>query len=596
MTQPNLLKLAKQGDPQAIEALLNRSLHSKGITAKAYLTENGRLKILLESSQVPAKSLFNAIRKKLISLEIESINQVKIYGRKTGNKHSDWQQEFELVKSIDSGTISEVNSSANLPENKAEILTASPDSIELINQPIQSQENEQNLLSLKQYTLSWIAWVFPVYLVSQIPRLGGNLILSRLLAPELFGLMALAYIFLNGVQSFSNISVGDSIIQNKRGDDPNFLNTAWTIQVIRGFFIGFCCLVIAWPVANFYDKPGQAISFLWLLPLVGITQIIEGFNSTALLTLSRHMKFRKLVIFRLGLQVISLTVMCTIAWFNHNIWALIVGDFVSALVGVVWSHRLIPGVRNSFFWEKAAAKSIFSFGKWILIATAIALLTNQADQLILPKLPSFEFEILGVYNIAITLGSLIVPQLINIFISQVLFPFFSKQAELSRENLRLKIIKPRWLLLIGGAVFLTITIGFGDLIIFALYDERYSQAAWMLPILSLGFWPTILYTTINSVIWAIGQPRYSAYGQILKLIFIVIGLPIGFFLGKLFGFVIAVALSEIAVYGIITYGSWRERLTVIDQDIRATALLIGLIALVFIGRVIFGIGLPIINV
>lgn len=118
----------------------------------------------------------------------------------------------------------------------------------------------------------------------------------------------------------------------------------------------------------------------------------------------------------------------------------------------------------------------------------------------------------------------------------------------------------------------------------------------MLPILSLGFWPTILYTTINSVIWAIGQPRYSAYGQLLKVIFICIGLPIGFFLGKLVGFVIAVALSELTVYGIITYGSWRERLTVIDQDIRATALLIGLIALIFIGRVIFGIGLPIINV
>ncbi|WP_256875080.1 hypothetical protein [Nostoc sp. C052] len=34
MTQPNYLKLAKQGDAQAIGILINRSLQPKGINAK----------------------------------------------------------------------------------------------------------------------------------------------------------------------------------------------------------------------------------------------------------------------------------------------------------------------------------------------------------------------------------------------------------------------------------------------------------------------------------------------------------------------------------------------------------------------------------
>lgn len=58
---------------------------------------------------------------------------------------------------------------------------------------------------------------------------------------------------------------------------------------------------------------------------------------------------------------------------------------MSALVQLVWSHRLIPEVRNRFVWEKAAAKSIFSFGKWIFILTAVAFLAMQAARLIAGK-------------------------------------------------------------------------------------------------------------------------------------------------------------------------------------------------------------------
>ncbi len=77
---------------------------------------------------------------------------------------------------------------------------------------------------------------------------------------------------------FSDIGIKPSIIRSSRGDDPNFLNTAWTLQVIRecGLWIG-CCL-IAWPVSRFYDNQ----ELLWLIPTVGLTTIISGFNSTSL--------------------------------------------------------------------------------------------------------------------------------------------------------------------------------------------------------------------------------------------------------------------------------------------------------------------------
>lgn len=85
-----------------------------------------------------------------------------------------------------------------------------------------------NMSSLKKLAIRGMVWTVAGYGASQILRLGSNLILTRLLFPELFGLMTLVNIFITGLHLFSDIGVGPSIIQNKRGDDPVFLNTAWT--------------------------------------------------------------------------------------------------------------------------------------------------------------------------------------------------------------------------------------------------------------------------------------------------------------------------------------------------------------------------------
>jgi O-antigen/teichoic acid export membrane protein len=441
--------------------------------------------------------------------------------------------------------------------------------------------------SLKQYFIRWIAWVIPGYGVSQILRLGSNLILTGLLMPEFFSLMALVSFPFIALQSLFNIGLSPSIIQNKHGDEPNVLNTAWTMQVIHGVALWFFSLLIAWPMATFYEEP----QLLWLIPVFGLGIVIYGFHSTSLLTLRRHMEFRKLTIFEVGVQAISLTVMISWAWFNHSIWALVAARLVSEIVGLVWSYRLIPGVRNRFAWDKAAAKSIFTFGKWIWMMTALVFLAEKAENLIWEKLVSS--AMLGVYGVAFKLAeALLFLGLIQGFNDAVIFPFLSRQAELPRERLCSKIMQLRWFLLVAGAIFLTLGIGLGDLLVSLLYNETYAQAAWILPILSLGFWPTILIATINPVLFAIGQPRYAAFGQLLQLIFVVIGLPVGFHLGGFVGAVIAVALSALPVYAAITYGSWRERLTLLVQDIRATLLLIGLITVVLIGRFLCGWGLP----
>ncbi|NEP57826.1 MAG: oligosaccharide flippase family protein [Symploca sp. SIO2G7] len=440
--------------------------------------------------------------------------------------------------------------------------------------------------SIRKKAIIGSLWTVAGFGAGQVLRFGSNLILTRLLVPELFGVMTLVNIFIIGLQLFSDTGVGPSIIRNKRGNEPIFLNTAWTLQVIRGFILWLGSLLLTWPVAQFYNKP----QFLWLVPVAGLTTIITGFESTSRFTLNRNLAVRELAIFELGSQAISVGVMIIWALFSPSIWALVGGNIVSASIKVVWSHRLIPGYSNRFAWDKEVAQELFSFGRWIFISTALTFLSAQSDRLTLGKLISD--ELLGVYSIAFNLAQL--PRaVIGAVGGKVIFPAFAKSADLPRAELRAKILKNRKLIVFPTAFALAVLVSFGDLVILTLYDDRYTKASWMLPILALGIWPILLTNTIDGSLLAIGKSQYGALGFFCKFIFVVVGVPLGFFWKQELGAVTVIALNDLPLYAVISYGLWREGLNSTVQDILATLALLALIAIMITGRSIFGFGLPI---
>jgi O-antigen/teichoic acid export membrane protein len=440
--------------------------------------------------------------------------------------------------------------------------------------------------SEKKLAIKGAAWTIVSYGGSQILRFGSNLILTRLLLPELFGLVGLAYVFIVGVHLFSDIGLGPSIIQNKRGEDPEFVNTAWTMQIIRSFFVWLCLMLVTWPVANFYEKP----DLLWLIPVISLNTLIGGFNSTAIFSLNRKMSVKQVVIFEFGTQIISTTVMIVWACLSPSIWAILAGGLSGSLVELIWSHFLITGKSNRFAWDRSAVKEIFSYGKWIFLSTVLFFLCSQADRLVLAKI--FDLTMLGIYGIAFTLSDM--PRQVIIAIGgKVIFPSISMLADLPRDELRAKILKNRNLILIPLAIGLAIFVSFGDQLILILYRKEYVAASWMLPILALGIWHTTLHNLMSSCLLAIGKSQYGALGNFATFLSISIGIPIGYhFMGNL-GAVIAVAVGDIPTYLVITYGLWKEGLSCFWQDIKLTALFLSVLATILVCRFYLGGGLPI---
>lgn len=438
--------------------------------------------------------------------------------------------------------------------------------------------------SLKKLAVQGAVWTTLGYGAGQLLRLVSNLILTRLLMPEIFGLMALVSVFITGLYLFSDIGVLPSIIRHERGDDPKFLNTAWTVQAIRGITLWICSLIIAFPVAHFFEEPQLSK----LIPVVGLSAVISGFNSTSLATLNRHMAIKKLSIFEFFSQLISLIFTIALAYFIRTVWALVAGNLISTAITMIGSHFLIPGQRNRFAWDKETLTELFTFGRWIFISTIMSFLAGQTDRLMLGKL--LPIEVLGIYTIAFTFAD-IQRSIIQRINSKVLFPAISKRvAELPRATLREKLLEKRRIILLGLVAIITCFFNFGDLLIYVLYDQRYQDAGWMLPILAVGLWPLLLHITINPVLYAIGKPLYVALGNFFKFLYMLTVVPFSYFHMGIFGVILAIAFNDLPSYVVINYGLWREKFSSFKQDFLATILMIASVGLVAAARYMLGFG------
>jgi O-antigen/teichoic acid export membrane protein len=398
------------------------------------------------------------------------------------------------------------------------------------------------------------AWTIMGYGGGQAIRLASNLILTRILFPEAFGLMALVTVFIMGLVMFSDVGIGPSILQNKRGDDPEFLNTAWTIQVIRGVVLWLGTCAIAIPAASFYNEPMLA----QLLPVAGLSLLVAGFNPTRIETAARHLLIGRLTLIDLSAQTIGIIAMGILAWIFESIWALVAGTVITALAKLVLTSLFLPGEKNRFRWEGSAAHELIHFGKWIFLSTICGFLIGQGDRAILGKYLSM--YLLGIYNIGYFLASF--PLLLgSAVMGRLMIPLYRERSpSASRENF-LRLRKMRFAMT-GGLLSLVMLMAFfGPVLIDFLYDDRYAAAGGIVVLIACVQITTVIGMTYDQSALAVGDSRnfffFTALRATVQTVFFLVGAEIGGMTGALIG----QGLAAITVYPFLIrlarrHGAW----------------------------------------
>lgn len=392
---------------------------------------------------------------------------------------------------------------------------------------------------LRGQVISASLWVVGGHAYNRLTHLGSSLILTRVLFPEAFGVMAIVTAVVQGMELLSDVGVGASIVQNDRGREPDFLRTAWTIQVIRGLVLWTCASLLAWPLAHTYDVPSLA----QLIPVSALTAVLAGLNSTTFFSWRRQLNLRKLTLIEAFCGTVGVVVTIALAWAWRNVWALAVGGLATTAIKLCLGHFLSDDPPMRFRWDARAAHSIYRFGRWIFLSTVLTFLTGQGDRLVLGGFLSMED--LGRYSIAALIMRSIL-QTNNILSRRVLFPLYSR---IGRENtpvlrrqtgrIRLAIMgammPPLWLLAI-----------LGDRVIGFLYDPRYAEAGWMLQILATGAL-FLVVGTVGPIHMARGETWIGLVATAVRGAVLLIGMIIGGWIWGSEGLIVAIA-SSYAVY------------------------------------------------
>ncbi len=409
---------------------------------------------------------------------------------------------------------------------------------------------------------------------TQMMRLASNLILTRLLSPEDFGLMTLVTSFLIGLMMFSDVGLGPSIQQSQRGDDPAFLDTAWTIKVIRGAGLLLAAVVIAVPLSHVYSSP----EFAHIFPVAAISLLIAGFNPTRIDTAARHLFLGRLTVIELAAQAINIIITIVFALWLQSVWALAIGNVTAAIVLLVLSHLYLPGHVNRFRMEPAARSELVHFGKWIFLSTIFGFLQFQGDRVILGRV--LTLDQLGIYNIGLFLGT--VPITVGAAIGNRLFIPMYRQHPPSRSAADFRMLSKTK----GGvSAFLIVLVVIlalgGPWIVEALYDHRYIAAGWLLVLMALLQLPQIAMLGYDHAALAAGDTRRMFIVQAIRSIIYISFIGAGAWLFGLTGLLIGQAIAFLlafppTIWLARQHGAWNAR-----QDMAVLAASALLTALVF---------------
>lgn len=370
-------------------------------------------------------------------------------------------------------------------------------------------------------------------------RVISSVILTRLLAPEIFGAVGVIGSVAFVIAMISDLGFQAFVVRHRDGDDPRFLDTIWTIRLIRGAALTAALVALAGPIAAALGKPGLTA----LIAVSAAFFLIEGVSSLSLLTALRRGLLLRLSAMELAVAVVQLLVSVALAVLWRDVWSMVVAQLVGSAVKAWLSYAVFPGTRRHWRFDRAYGAELWGFARFVTGSSIISMVLIQADKVVLARL--LPLDALGLYILA---GNLALAPLAftNAYASRVLYPLYARVWRERPDDLPATYYAARrrasllYMVGTGGLI------GVAPLLVAILYDDRYAGAATYLRLLAITPFFALAAIAANEALTASGHVRATFRASMVKLAWLAVAAPAGFlWLGPI-GLVAAVGATELA--------------------------------------------------
>lgn len=367
--------------------------------------------------------------------------------------------------------------------------------------------------SLKARVAKGTIWVGGGNALEQIARLARNMILTRILAPEAFGMMAIVMAVNAAFESFTQIGIKEAVVQNPDGDQTEFLNGAWWLSFFRSVSLYIVVFLVSPLAARFYGQP----ELTNLMRIAFLSLLFNGLMSANAYLAVKEMKFLKWAFIFHGGGILGVATAVGLGFYLQNVWALIIGFTVEGLARCALSFTICPYMPRWQF-DRAYLSSLFKYARGMLGLPILTFIFMRTDVFVIGRL--FSFDNLGFYAMASAMAWLPF-NFMTMLIGQIMMPAFAERQSDTQ-------LISRWT---ANATLMIALIGFPGLAFIALNGGAFLAMIYGEPYSAVAFPFTIIFTTallrtcsvpIASVYLALGLPQMHRLFTGIRAVLIVI--------------------------------------------------------------------------
>lgn len=421
-------------------------------------------------------------------------------------------------------------------------------------------------------------WVFALRGCHQVFYVARIIVLAKILSPTDFGLFGIALLAASTLETFTQTGLHSALIQ-KRENIERYLNSVWTVAVIRGVVLGLIVFVSAPYVAQFFDSPRAAP----IMRVVALSILLQALTNIGVIYFQKELEFRKQFIYEVVGTLADFVVAVTAALIYKSAWALVLGLIAGDGVRCIASYLIHP-YRPRFCRELSLIKGLWGFGRWIAASNVLVFFLTRGDDMLVGKV--LGPAALGLYQMAYKISNVPATE-ISHMISRIAYPAYSKLQH-DVERVRVAYVKVLQLTSFLSFPISALMILFAHDFVRMVLGEKWLPMVPAMQVLSLFGLTRSLNATTGPLLQAINKPYILTLGSAIQLvIFILIIYP----LTKAFGLV-GVSLSVLLPN--IFFALYIAVRLVNQVGIRCTKLLKG-VALPSVGCIVMCIASFVIN-